>query len=249
MRPFNTLSDDERAALFRGPYGRELLKAIQPCVAPFYWTSRLAESLPSNGSAFIVKTSAALFGITARHVYDEYKEQVDQVPTAVCRLLNLEIDLRARLISRGNESDVVTFEIRPFELNDLNMQPAPWPPWIPKVNHAVIIAGFPGIGKRFTGSSITFGLYHALIGVDSVSDRDISMVRPPDDEVVDVVGKGLPPRGFDMGGMSGGPVIAVLEDSVVSWALSGVIYECGTNFEITKAVRADLIGEDGMIRE
>jgi hypothetical protein len=76
------------------------------------------------------------------------------------------------------------------------------------------------------------------------------MVRPPDNEAADIVGGGLPPRGFDMSGMSGGPVIAVMENSlVVSWNLAGVIYECGTNFEITKAVRADLIGEDGTTRD
>jgi len=50
--------------------------------------------------------------------------------------------------------------------------------------------------------------------------------------------------------MSGRPVIAVLEkDGIVSWAISGVIYECGTDFEITKAVRADLIGEGGTVHE
>jgi hypothetical protein len=52
------------------------------------------------------------------------------------------------------------------------------------------------------------------------------MVRPSDDDVVDVEGKGLPPRFFDMGGMSGGPVFAVLENNgIVRWlfhAMRGV---------------------------
>ena len=53
-----------------------------------------------------------------------------------------------------------------------------------------------------------------------------------------------------MGGMSGGPVVTLLEkDGIVSCALCGCIYECGSEFEITKAVSADRIGEDGVISE
>jgi hypothetical protein len=117
------------------------------------------------------------------------------------------------------------------------------------VNKIVLIAGFPSVGKRFTESGIlNFGLYHACTSIDSVNDRDISMVREADDEVADLVGKGLPPRGFDVRGMSGGPVIAVLENvGIVSWALAGAIYECSTYFEIIKAVRADLIDENGIV--
>jgi hypothetical protein len=161
----------------------------------------------------------------------------------------LELDLRPRLIFSGNELDLVTFEIRSAEFDRLDRRTVQWPPSIPRVGQSVIMAGFPGVGKRLTGpSTATFGLFHALTGVDSVNEGDISMVRPPDDEVVDVAGKGLPPRAFDMGGMSGGPVFAVLENAgIVSWFLAGVIYECHINLEITKAVRADRIDENGMV--
>ena len=214
MKPFNDLSDAEKATLIKGPFGRELLVAIQPCVAPLHWTSRPGTILSSNGSAFVVKTASGLFGITAKHVYDAYKEQADQDPNVVCWLYNFRLDLRPRLISRGDQLDLVTFEIRSSELDRLDRRTVPWPPSIPRVNQSVLIAGFPGTGKRFTGpGTTTFGLFHALTGVDSVSESDISMVRPPDDEVADVVGKGLPPRAFDMGGMSGGPVLAVLENA------------------------------------
>jgi hypothetical protein len=148
------------------------------------------------------------------------------------------------------DTAVATFDILPSELTRLERSTVPWPPSIPLVNKSVLIAGFPGAGKTFTESgALNFGLYHSLTSVDSVSDRDISMIRPPDVEMTDIAGKGMPPRGFDMSGMSGGPVISVLETGagLVSWALAGAIYECGTNFEITKAVRADLIGEDGII--
>jgi hypothetical protein len=50
--------------------------------------------------------------------------------------------------------------------------------------------------------------------------------------------------------MSGGPVVTVLDHSgILSFALSGVIYEYGSEFEVIKAVRADLINEDGSISD
>jgi hypothetical protein len=53
-----------------------------------------------------------------------------------------------------------------------------------------------------------------------------------------------------MGGMSGGPVLLVSENNgIVAWHLAGVIYECGSCFEIVKAVRADFISADGTISE
>lgn len=122
-------------------------------------------------------------------------------------------------------------------------------PSFPPVNKTVLIGGFPGVGKRLTGSELTFGLYFAATSVDSVNERDISMVREPDEEMTDIAGKGLPPRNFELGGMSGGPAIAVLDNDsgILSWRISGVIYECNPSLEITKAARADLIGDDGVI--
>ncbi len=85
-----------------------------------------------------------------------------------------------------------------------------------------------------------------IANVDSLSDRDISLVRPPDDQVTDVYGRGLPPRNTEFGGMSGGPVLTMLEKAgIVSRALAGVIYESSAYFEILRAVRADVIDPKG----
>jgi hypothetical protein len=88
----------------------------------------------------------------------------------------------------------------------------------------------------------------AFAKVDSVSDRDISSVIPSNQTLVDVMGKGLPPPGYDLGGLSGGPVAVLLESGgIMFWSLSGVIYECSSSFQIVKAARADIVGADGAI--
>src|ERR1039457_7108699 len=119
MGRFNELSDAEKETLIRGPLGRELLRAIEACVAPLHWRSRMGAGLPRNGSVLFVKTTTGLFGVTAKHVYDEYKEQADRDSNIVCRIHNLELDLRPRLISRGNQCDLATFEILTSELGQL----------------------------------------------------------------------------------------------------------------------------------
>lgn len=43
---------------------------------------------------------------------------------------------------------------------------------------------------------------------------------------IDVMGLGLPPERYDFGGISGGPMLSVIErHGLRSWALAGVIYE------------------------
>jgi len=231
-----------------GSSGKEFLAVMRKTTSVLFWANEALGIKPSGGSAFFVNTGKALFGVTATHVYEAFEEQAKQNCHLISQVDNLVINLRARLISKGSECDIATFEISPSELAGLEKLPAPWPPFVPPVNKAVLIAGFPAIGTRLNDAGATFGLYYACTSINSRNERDISMVREPDDEVMDVAGKGLPPRFLELGGMSGGPALAVLDSGIVSWALAGVIYECSTNFEIIKAARADLIGEDGIVQ-
>jgi hypothetical protein len=92
-------------------------------------------------------------------------------------------------------------------------------------------------------------LYTSLAIVDSVSERDISLVTPPPDQLLDILGKGLPLPGYDLAGMSGGPMAILVETraGIVKWQLAGIIYECHPTFEILKAARADSIHDDGTV--
>jgi hypothetical protein len=76
------------------------------------------------------------------------------------------------------------------------------------------------------------------------------MVTPPNDEMIDLIGKGLPPRNIDVGGMSGGPVITPFREvsGELTYSLSGVIYECQPNLEIIKAARAAKIDDHGLVQ-
>ena len=92
---------------------------------------------------------------------------------------------------------------------------------------------------------------------DVVGRKDITTVFDRS-RWIDAMGLGLPPERYDFGGISGGPMLSVIErNGIRSWALAGVIYE-GPNpstenghsipgFETIKARRAHFIGADGRL--
>jgi len=148
----------------------------------------------------------------------------------------------------GRDCDLATFELTQAELRELDRITVPWPPVIPAVGQVVLLAGVSGATKKSPAPGyIDLGYYTAFACVDSVSDRYISSVIPPSDGLLDVLGKGLPPDGYDLGGTSGGPVATLHEGRIVSWQLSGAICECHPTFNIVKAARADMIKADGAI--
>jgi hypothetical protein len=128
----------------------------------------------------------------------------------------------------------------------------PWPPVIPEVGNGVLVCGLPG-ETRLTPRPglLDIGYSTALMRVDSVTDRTISMMMQPNEEMIDILGIGLPPPSRHIGGMSGGPVAAVVnsKSGLFSWAIAGVIYEGHQSFDIIQAMRADLIRPDGTLIE
>lgn len=108
MLNFSELTDADKERLMSGAYGRALAEQyIQPCVAALYWI-RKADSNGHwwlNGSAFFIETGERLFGVTAAHVFDNFKIDADADASTVGRLDNVPIDLRARLICRAKNHD------------------------------------------------------------------------------------------------------------------------------------------------
>jgi hypothetical protein len=225
-------------------FQKSLLDVMKRSVSIIHWAS--APNDHRNGSIFFVDTGARTLGVTARHVYEDYKFTNDDGRKR-CKIDNLPFDMTARFISEGVECDIATFEVATNELQTLDRLTTPWPPKVPTVGQAVLLAGFPGCEKRFGSNFVDVRMYAAKWTVDSVNDRDISIVRPPDGKVLDVNETGFPVREYDFGGMSGGPVAMVEEKNICAWFLAGVIYECQQSLEIVKAARADFIDADGKV--
>jgi hypothetical protein len=69
------------------------------------------------------------------------------------------------------------------------------------------------------------------------------------DIVGPTLGLDLPAPGYDLAGMSGGPMLALVQgEAVIGWRLAGVIYSCSREIgEIVVAARAEFIGADGQV--
>ncbi len=224
------LTLEEARNLVAGAFGEQLHRAVHPYVRPLWWLrSRDGRAEPCNGSTFFLDTGAGPFGVTAGHVYDHFGADASQ--GARCRILDSPwtLDLRERLISRGEAVDIATYRLTDVELRSLNAvvvsgassQPAP-----PVERQGLMFTGFPGVAREAATerAHIDFGIYSALGIAASVSDRDVCCLLERH-EWVPTQGIPEPEEEYDLGGMSGAPMFAIVQSELISWRLAGVIYE------------------------
>lgn len=114
-----------------------------------------------------------------------------------------------------------------------------------------MLAGFPAIERREPKSfEVNFGLFTAIGVARRVTNEQITWVVERD-FVIDHPTIPQPPRGYETGGISGGPLIGWFEspNHVVHYCLSGIISQAHAELEIIVAKRADFIRGDATIRE
>jgi hypothetical protein len=240
-----------------GPLGLEIAKTALGYAAPLFWclkhsVSGLDDEI-SNGTTFFLDCGRGAFGVTAGHVYDGFAKAAGSGIRCQLGRSHQLFDLRERLISRGIDVDIATYHITVEEIGLTGATvmtgcQAQWPPSPPAVDQWVVYAGYPGVNRKLVRPRhIEFGTCCATGAASSVSDRDISCVLERE-YIVPTLGMSLPPLGYDLAGMSGGPMIAILQMGVVSWHLAGVVYECGRELlEVVKAARVDFIDADGLV--
>jgi hypothetical protein len=96
---------------------------------------------------------------------------------------------------------------------------------------------------------LVFGLHSAMPRLTSLTDYQLCC-QLDRSSWIDVRGIGLPPVGYDLGGVSGGPMLKpIFVDGAWKWRLVGVISEaiCTEGFERVTAVRAHFILPSGKL--
>ena len=249
--------------MFVGNETEEVQKAYLKLAAsysiPIFWTD--SRQVISNGTAFILNTGENVFVVSAAHVYEDYIRAKTEGTIYTCQLLNIEFHLEERRISNNGSAsmDIATFEISGDEIDSLGKcvlhgSQGSWPPVRPKEGEAVVVAGYPGI-ERLEGKVLecSFGLHCFNTPASSISDRHFgcSFERK---YWVDLFGNGLPGELYDLGGLSGAPVLALEKSSenIVSWRLAGVVYEARASEvlgEILFVHHAEYINSDGTVED
>ena len=245
------MTKDEAIALLMGDFGPETLKTTARYVAPLFWQRPEKGHLRimRNGSIFFLRPESVSFAVTSNHVFQAYIRDRESTSNITCQIGDMTFSPEERLIESSDELDIATFRVSSSEVSQLNkMELTIWPPRVPEEGKGILFAGFPG-HERFTLSSheFSFGIYAALGTATSISDRDITC-QFERENWIEISGFQVPPEGYDLGGMSGAPLLTVIERSDLwIWTLGGVIREFNQPLEILRASRADRILPDGRL--
>ena len=167
---------------------------------------------------------------------------------------------RIKIIDAHEGLDIATFHIGAEEIGKIGKtvltgNQSEWPPPLPQQDCAVYFSGLPSIETHLISSNeFSFGAAPGHGFVSSVSETDVSSVIERAG-LIGVLGKGVPPEHYNFGGLSGGPMLRVIEHSgLLSLALAGVIYlgpnpstEAIVGMEVITARRAHFILLDGKL--
>jgi hypothetical protein len=262
------INESEARRVMASGLGRAELEFATSICAPLYWIIRDLDGKlrPRNGTAFFLDAGEGVFAVTAAHVLtglDSDLRDNDVVAVQLGRDLVLDFADKHAVISRDDMLDIATFQITEPEVRFLGKSiltgfQSTWPPAPPQLDKGVYFSGFAGQETMWVGpTEISFAAVPGAGVADAVGRHDITTVFNRN-QWIDVMGLGLPPTRYDFGGISGGPLISVIESGVIrSWTLAGVIYE-GPNpssqsdhaiegFETIKARRAHFIKADGSL--
>jgi hypothetical protein len=125
----------------------------------------------------------------------------------------------------------------------------------PKPGEQVMFCGFPAQERIvISAGEINFGFHSGMTAAASVTDHQIT-VRFEREFMIDQHGTGLPPLGYGLGGISGGPLLVPdFRDGVWMWRLGGVIAQATEErpphevlIEMVVAHRAEYIQANGTI--
>jgi hypothetical protein len=211
---------------------------------------------PKQGSIFFLDCSRGPFAVTAAHVFDGFLRDRQTHRVRSCQIGNVAFNPEERLIASGTQQgiDIATFRVTPEDIVATGKRivrgtDGVWPP-PPNIGEAVFFGGFPGVERvPVAPHEISFGLYGAMVPLTDFTEYQLCARMEPEYRL-DVRDLGLPPKGYDLGGVSGGPMLQpVFQDNVWGWRLVGVLSEAVAvqGFERVTAVRAHFILPDGRL--
>jgi hypothetical protein len=257
---------EEAIALIKGGLGKAEIEFPASVTAPLFWVLRdhSGERI-KNGSVLFLDAGMGVFAVTAAHVVEECFAD-SKLPTFVQSMIGgngmtLPLHLADRIIAAHHDLDIATFHVTPKEVQltghtVLTGFQKSWPPSLPEVERGITYCGYPGNGRRILAPrDICFGCVAAGGIATSVNENSISILIERAN-LIPALGKGVLPENYDFGGVSGGPLIAIVQTPTIrSWMPASVIIQ-GPNptgdasqsiqgFEMIKARPVHFIMPDG----
>jgi hypothetical protein len=255
---FNSLPDEQKKAVLENGLGSEILNDGLRFAMPIWWVflDQNDEVNLRSGSASLVDRGQGILAITAAHVFRGYCKAKETAQWIVCHLGDAQFDPKGRLIACDDGLDIATFAVDRGLLAQIDKPVVPpdapnWARLEPHDRDFAFFAGFPAQSRGMSppGHVLAAVPYFAMPPITSVTDRQITC-RFEREKMIDFSGSGLPPEGYDIGGVSGGPLLMpTLTDQGIIWRFAGVIVEAaaGNLCEQIVAVRETFIQPNGHI--
>ncbi len=241
VRPNEALTPDEQKealALIRGGLGKAELETIGSMVTPIFWVMRdgRGNEKVKNGSLFFLDAGEGAFGVTAAHVVTECLRDSQSPEFVQCMIgrdgeVAYPIVIRDRIIAVHEALDIATLRFNADEVQHIGrtvltgFQKA-WPPQLAQVGSFVTYSGWPGKGRQWLSRrDIKFGLV-AMAGQIANAHETCISIQIEREKLEQALGDQEMPENYDFGGMSGGPMLAIVQGVVLrGWKLAGVIFQ------------------------
>lgn len=208
-------------------------------------------SIRANGTLSYVRAGEHIFGVTAAHVLVEYLADA-QTPGCVLQLGNAEF--RADIIDMSERLDLATLRLDEEVIRSIGKEIMPVslcrPQDVPQEGRGIMMCGYIGEDRReLPNRQISWG----MLGVVGISRRvSVDQFTWAPDHNCHIPVSGVPqlPRNKNLGGISGGPLIAWFESPKTNFtyfSLAGVVKEASAELEYVVATRSHFIRPDGRI--
>ncbi|MEZ5998058.1 MAG: hypothetical protein R3B98_05135 [Hyphomonas sp.] len=254
--PAGWLSERQARAQISGELGNAYRHYLSRSCAPIYWFSRKGRpnfNSMRSGTVTIVETPDRLLGITAAHVIAQLLEDEEAEKQTVL-IMNSQLTT-IDVIDIDDRLDIATFGIDENTIETIGKAVTPltyWPPQPPLEGRGILLAGYPGISRQSkyvsaNKGAIEWGLFTAIGISGRVTDDQILWRVARENTVPHPTIPDLP-LNAELGGISGGPVISLMERGGVHFCvLSGIVSEASAQLELVVAKRADFIQANGKI--
>jgi hypothetical protein len=230
---------EEAIAVIRGGLGKAELEFVSSLTAPFFWILRdssTGKEQMKNGSVFFLDAGRGPFAVTAAHVVNECLKDSRSPMFVQCMIgshgqVAYPFYLGDRIIDAHADIDIATLrfaagEIQTIGRTVLTGSQGTWPPRLAEADGGVTYCGFPGNGRRWLAPrQISFGCV-PMAGIATNAHESSISIQLERDKMMRVLGDEEMPENFDFGGMSGGPVLAIVQTETLRlWKPAGVIVQ------------------------
>jgi hypothetical protein len=230
---------EEAIAVIRGGLGKAELEFVSSLTAPFFWVLRdssTGKQMMKNGSVFFLDAGKGAFAVTAAHVVDECLKDTKSPMFVQCMIGShgraaYPFHLGDRIIDAHPEIDIATLRFSTIEVQTIGRavltgSQEKWPPRLAEVAGGVTYCGFPGNGRRWLAPrELSVGCV-AMGGIATSAHETSISIQLERDKMMQVLGDEKMPENFDFGGISGGPVLAIVQtETLRSWKPAGVVIQ------------------------